>query len=225
MDMVVMNKKALYIILCIFPILLLLVCNNVYSSVEPKGISISDGRMTADLKNVPLVSVMNEIKALTGIEYRVPEANLNMYISSQLKDLPLEDAIKRLLRSFNFYIQFGSYTNIKKIVVLGEKTGSISVSSNRQEDALANVPYVQQAVSGGGEAMVIGPPTGEDMVDESYQTVDMGMGPPTDEGMVIGPPSAEGMNIGPPSAEGMNIGPPTAEGMVIGPPSAEGMGV
>jgi hypothetical protein len=217
-------KKSICMIF-VLSLLLVLVCNNAYSSVEGKRISISDGRMTADLKNVPFVSVMNEIKALTGIEYRVPEANLNMYISSQLKDLPLEDAIKRLLRNFNYYIEFESSSNIKRIVILGTKSGFSSESSSRQQDVVVSSYVTEISALTGSEGMVIGPPSEDVMVDESYETADMGMEPPTDEGMVIGPPSAEGMNIGPPSAEGMNIGPPSAEGMVIGPPSAGGMGV
>lgn len=75
----------------------------------PGGITLRDGRLTAHLHGVPLRQVMADVSRRGAVQVRWLDAGVGeQEVSAAFTDLPLPEALKRMLRGTNFMFFYTS---------------------------------------------------------------------------------------------------------------------
>ena len=88
--------------------------NNANPSVE-----FSDnGTLTLTAEAVPLETLLEKIQEQSVVEFEIPKRLLRQPISVSFKSLPLDKAIRRVLRGVSYSCIFDSNGNIEKIIAL-----------------------------------------------------------------------------------------------------------
>ena len=88
--------------------------NNANPSVE-----FSDnGTLTLTAEAVPLETLLEKIQEQSVVEFEIPKRLLRQPISVSFKSLPLDKAIRRLLRGVSYSCIFDSNGNMQKVVAL-----------------------------------------------------------------------------------------------------------
>ena len=67
--------------------------------------------VSADVRDVPLATVMNKLASQAEVEFYTPSTVGKQKISLRFKKLPLEDALKRLLKGMNYAFIYHKRTN------------------------------------------------------------------------------------------------------------------
>ena len=144
----------------------------VFASDTKCRIKLSDNKLSADITNASLGSVLEKIREKTGLEFEIAEGQSERPISASFRDLPQKEALKWVLNGYNYVFLVGSAGNVEEVVIIGfcDKRGPV-----RDVDARRN------QVS----TMVVSPPTHGGMKIMHSN----------DSSMVIEPPSKEGMMI------------------------------
>ena len=184
-------------------------------------------RLTVDVDNVALGSVLAAIREKTGIEYVLNREHSEGLISVRFESLPLAEGLKRILSHFNHVLLFGPDNKRIKVIILGyaESNNSLRPHGVAETTGVQRVVSPSSAeakdmlVTSSSGGMNIHQFAGEGMVPihslektliQNASAEDMFVTPPT-ETMVVTPASVE-MIVMPPSVE-----------MVIVPPSPEAM--
>jgi len=104
-----------------------------------KGIRFETDRVWATLEGVPIRAVLEEIKKEKGIwfENKGDESLLEQRVSIQFSDVPLVEALKRLLAFANYVLTFDPKGKAAGLILLGKKdpiqnTSTISVPQTGQ---------------------------------------------------------------------------------------------
>jgi hypothetical protein len=106
------NKVMLFLIVgCLFLDL---------ASVWAENITIRDGRMSADLKQAPLVAIAKDIENQAGISFKGDESLLEETVSVSFKDLPMEDGIRRILANLNYSFMFDDKGKIASVMIMSQ---------------------------------------------------------------------------------------------------------
>ena len=88
--------------------------NNSNPSVE-----FSDnGTLTLSAEALPLGILLQKIQEKTSVEFKIPEKLLKQPISISFQSLPLDKAIRRILRGVSYTCIFDSTGKLKKIITL-----------------------------------------------------------------------------------------------------------
>src|SRR5688572_12149259 len=89
------------------------------------SVAYADGRLTARLRGADLVSVLQDVARQAGLEIRgMPAAPKPVTI--RLDDVPLEDALPRLLAGHNFALTYGP-TGLRGVRLLNGPQGDVWV--------------------------------------------------------------------------------------------------
>ena len=86
-----------------------------------------DGALTLNAEGVPLGALLGKIQEKTGVELRIHENLLRQPISVSFGSMPLDKAMRIILRGFSYACIFHSNGKAAKIIVLetgGEPEGS-----------------------------------------------------------------------------------------------------
>ncbi|PYN94779.1 MAG: hypothetical protein DMD91_27030 [Candidatus Rokuibacteriota bacterium] len=103
-----------------------LVCSTAHGQIETPGVSIqvSGGRMTAQLKNAPLKDVLAVLARQTGITVVVhPPAVSGERLTIDVRRLPVEEGVRRILRNTNALFVYSSLT-LQAVHVYGQSVGA-----------------------------------------------------------------------------------------------------
>ena len=88
--------------------------NNSNPSVE-----FSDnGTLTLSAEALPLGTLLEKIREKTSVEFKIPKKLLEQPISISFQSLPLDKAIRRILRGVSYTCIFDSDGNVEKIITL-----------------------------------------------------------------------------------------------------------
>jgi len=158
-------------------------------------IKFLDNKLSVNIENVSLGSVISEIHAKTGIEFLLNEEEAGRTVSVSFQPLPLEKALKRILSHTNHSIIFTAKSDIRKVIIVG--------SSNVPSGLQAN----QSNISSSSHIAVFTPPIG-----------DMKVTPPPETDAMIRTPSTKDMKITPPPVEEAMVLTPPSGGMKVTPP-------
>lgn len=181
-----------------------------------------NNRLSLRAENVPLESVLAELHKKTGIEYKLKQEDRDGVISLTFQHLPVADALRKILRTWNHLIVHGSDGRVRKVLVAGKKTTTERMSRHEARRTSFNIPVsvskrnihdMEDRKTSYQGGMVVAPPSREGM-EISLDTPPMEVRPPVAGAMEITDPSHT-MVIGPPSKKGMVIE-HSAEGMDIG---------
>ena len=94
------------------------------------GMSYTDGRLTLSAKQMPLTQVLEELHRLAGIDIFAARGLTTDPISVDLRNEPLEDALKTILRHYNYAAIFVKEGDSFRITALklfkeGEQGGEV----------------------------------------------------------------------------------------------------
>mgnify|MGYP005636514561 CR=1 FL=1 len=88
------------------------------SGQGPVVISIKDGKMSADIKKVPLKDVLGKLEKEYGLLYEANEMVLKKEVSVRFDDLPLKEGIDKIVYPLNYLIGIGKKDKQKILFVL-----------------------------------------------------------------------------------------------------------
>lgn len=77
---------------------------------------LDNGRLTLNVKGVPLGTLLGEIQEKNNLELKIHKNHLEQPISVSFQSLPLNEAIKRILRGVSHACLFDSDSNVEKII-------------------------------------------------------------------------------------------------------------
>jgi len=97
-------------------------------------IRINNRRVSADLKNIPLLRVIREIREQTNIWFKGDESLFNENISLQFKDLSLEDSLKRIIKNYDYSFLYDGDGKLAGLMVLSKTESRRNVSFNAKSD-------------------------------------------------------------------------------------------
>ncbi len=98
---------------------------------------LDDGTLTLDAEGVPLRNLLGKIQGKTNLEFEIQKSLLGQPISVRFKSLPLEEAIKRILRGVSYACVFNSSGNVEKIVTFTNNSGVRGGSFPRDTQRIA----------------------------------------------------------------------------------------
>jgi type II secretory pathway component GspD/PulD (secretin) len=102
--------------------LLLLGCQLVTCpALWAQGMTIQDSRMSADLNGVSLMNVAEDIYSQLGISFRADDSLMQRRVSVAFKDLPIEQAIKRILAGTSYILLFDSQGRVSQVMVMSKE--------------------------------------------------------------------------------------------------------
>ena len=99
-----------------FPIILSgLICCCILTIASPAGCkdSIAEERISLDVKDQPLGEVLEDLSAETGYRFRIDERWNNFPVTASMKNEPLHQGLKRILRNLNNAVIYGSDKTIR----------------------------------------------------------------------------------------------------------------
>jgi len=157
-------------------------------------------RLTVNVDNVALGSVLAAIREKTGVEFVLSQEESERLISIRFESFPLVEGLRRILNPFNFALLLDPGNKPMKVVILGYA----KLDSSPPLRELTATARVQRVIS----------PSSEETSNVQ---------PATEERMVISFPS-RGMNISQPAGEDQ-ISTHSIEKMVTKPSSVEDLGI
>jgi hypothetical protein len=94
------------------------------------GMNYAEGRLTLSAKQTPLTQVLEELHRLAGIDIYAARGLSSAQVSVDVRDEPLEDALKTILRQYNYaaiYVKEGDGFRITalKLFKEGEQGGEV----------------------------------------------------------------------------------------------------
>ena len=152
-----MNTTLHYMVFLFFGSLLTLTVPASYAN--PYRIEIAGNRLTADLENAPLVEVINDIGAKTGIRFiyvgDAAAAGLSIPFTYQFKSISLRKALEKLLAPVNHSIISDRDNNISQVYIIGAKSSSgsnpkikpFAASANSTAEGVADPVAIGEAMS------------------------------------------------------------------------------
>ena len=93
---------------------------------------IENGTISADLKEVPLRKVLEQILEQADVWYKCDESLFREKISIQFKDLPLKTGMRRILASFDHALEFNARGELIGLTLLGESGFNYSTTAARK---------------------------------------------------------------------------------------------
>jgi hypothetical protein len=146
----------------------LLACAFVFSALCPAWSGNADidlkveGRtLSANVKEVPLKTILEKLKKETGIWIKGSESLLQGNISAQFNNLPLQDALNRILSSMNYSLVFGPNDKLEGVVIIGKgksrptTAGGTAVSNQRRISSSPKSTSSSKATSRGYKKSVL----------------------------------------------------------------------
>ena len=97
-------------------------------------IEISDNKLTADIDNEPLRSVLALIKKKTGIRFSFDEDMSSQTVSGHFSSMPIDRALQRILNRSNYAFIYNPDGRIKEVTIIGQNSASVRSSVNMNED-------------------------------------------------------------------------------------------
>ncbi|MFO7459249.1 MAG: hypothetical protein R6X07_01385 [Desulfatiglandales bacterium] len=85
-----------------------------------QGVSVQEGLLTVDLREVSLISVARDIERQSGISFKGDETLLEERVSVAFENLPMEQGLKRLFSTLNYSLLFDSRGEISEIIIMSE---------------------------------------------------------------------------------------------------------
>lgn len=134
-------------------------------ALEPGQIHYSDGHLSVNLDRAPLAQVLGAIARHTGMQFRI-DASVEGELSIRFSDLPLEQALKRLLAGYSHVLVLGQSADrpVRRVMVLaaGEDDGLLPEAhiANAQDTVVAAV-----APTGARELVLVRQPSGHYLAD------------------------------------------------------------
>ena len=84
-------------------------------------IIIDNQRFSADLNNVPLRKVVEEISEQGNIRFEVDESVIEEKISVRFRDLSITKGLKRILNGLNHIILYNGEKEVTDLIILGKE--------------------------------------------------------------------------------------------------------
>jgi hypothetical protein len=81
---------------------------------------IKNGTISANLKEIPLGEILDQIKEHGNIWFKGDEDLLEEKVSVQFVDLPLEEGVKRILASINHVLLFDANGGLEGLILFGK---------------------------------------------------------------------------------------------------------
>ena len=92
---------------------------------------IKNGTISANLKEIPLGEILDQIKEHGNIWFKGDEALLEEKVSVQFKDLPLEEGVKRILASINHVLVFDAKGGLEGLILFGKANSGRDKTAGR----------------------------------------------------------------------------------------------
>lgn len=73
-----------------------------FAGTTPDGIEYRDGRLTLSAKNVPLTRILENLYRAAGFDVYMAKGLVTGTVSVDVQDQPLEEALKSILRGYNY---------------------------------------------------------------------------------------------------------------------------
>ena len=178
------------------------------ASADRLQITFSASRLSAIIENSPLITVLEKLHADAGLEFSVPESAGHQPITAKFNSLPLETALKIILKGFNYSLIYGPKDNVQKINILNRLAADVS----QQMQLTSNNETVETHLSKNEEPEPRQPNYGLDQIESA-------------ESMEISFPSTSPMNVKPSSNGSMEIEPSSTPMQIDMPKSDDTMKV
>lgn len=101
-----------------------------------QGVSVRNGRMSADLNGASLVSVATDIERQSGISFRGDQSLAEERVSATFEDLPIEVGIRRILAELSYSVLFDSQGLVSQVVIMSEEVNTVPASQPRRATVL-----------------------------------------------------------------------------------------
>ncbi|MBW2034668.1 MAG: hypothetical protein JRI94_13985 [Deltaproteobacteria bacterium] len=95
------------------------------------GVLIKHSRISADLKDIPLMELLIRIQEQCNVWFKCNESLLDEKVSVRFKDLSLEDGMKRILSSMNHVFVFDANGRLAGVMILGKSKTGMDMAKNR----------------------------------------------------------------------------------------------
>jgi type II secretory pathway component GspD/PulD (secretin) len=126
-DIIKRNKKFVQLFLVV-----VLICMHAEIAFLEEGkndwIQILNGRVSVNVKDVTLASVLARIREKTGIEFILDEDESERNISVSFQSLPIDIALERILFRLNHAFYFNADGQIHKVIIVGAGKSSVALS-------------------------------------------------------------------------------------------------
>jgi hypothetical protein len=160
------------------------------SSAEPPcHVQYDHGNLTVLAEDVPLGNLVEAISKNTGIRFSVNPEQSGMHLSAQVESLPVVQALKQLLRGFNYAVDLSPDGEVLKVAIMGR--GAEPVAG--RTEPVASQPNTNASATAPG---MIPQPPGLDRMEIMPTKETMTILPPSQDPMVV-KPSTEVMEIRP----------------------------
>ena len=83
-------------------------------------LKVKDHTLSANIKEIPLKTVLEKLRKETGIWIKGSESLLQDNISAQFDNLSLHDGLNRILSSMNYSLVFGPNDKLEGVVIIGK---------------------------------------------------------------------------------------------------------
>jgi hypothetical protein len=130
-DLNTIDQKKCFLLLFVSLASLLLLSSQIQASINGNLSSfefLDDGRLTLTAEGVPLGTLLREILEETNLELKIHENHLKQPIYVRFQSLPLNEAIKRIMRGISHACLFDSDSNVEKIITFpnaGKSNGHV----------------------------------------------------------------------------------------------------
>jgi len=224
---VALTKLKGWILRILVPFIALFAIQSVVQASEPMTIYLVeyiDDRLTVNVDNRALGSLLAAIQEKTGIEFVLSQEQSERLISIRFGSLPLVEGLTRVLSQFNHALLLGPSNKPVKVFVLSDDMSNSSARLSEGTE-FSGFPWMISPPSVKTEDIKPAANEGGGLTSSSggmdiHQSAGEGMVPTSSlEGMVT-KPFALGEMVVTPSAETMVVG-PASEKMIVTPPSAE----
>jgi len=108
-------------------------------------------KLTVDVDNAPLGALLIKIQEKTGVRFTLNEGESKKIVSLAFQGLPLDTAIRRILRTSNYAMVFRPDGALEKVIVTGQGSKRWSLADNEMYEAPGTLRPVAKA-SGSQEA-------------------------------------------------------------------------
>ena len=117
----IIKQRGCFLLLLVPLVSLVLLGSQVQASTNNANPSVEfsdNGTLTLSAEAVPLETLLEKIKEQSSVGFEIPEKLLKQPISVSFKSLPLDKAIRRVLRGVSYSCIFDSNGKMKKIIAL-----------------------------------------------------------------------------------------------------------
>ncbi len=95
------------------------------SNTSKIGLRIEEGKITADIKDIPLYVVFNEIRERQGLWFEGNKDLLARKVSVKFEDLPLTEGIEKILYPLSYSMVFDSQGVLKGLYIVDSAQSSV----------------------------------------------------------------------------------------------------